>query len=131
MPPNDLSIPDDARLLRRVIPQWIVNDDNTNSKRVTSQAFCNSTGEAGQEEGMSVFLEDVILNEGRSVSSLLTNYETNALIAITAGWVRSWQQGVVRDPISEESSHAQVMGDKNSNTRRKLAKEWVWVIEPK
>ena len=80
MPLNDPSISDDARLLRRIIPEWIVPDENTNSTRVSSQAFSNSTSEDGQEEGMSVFLEAVLVEEGRNVSSLLTGYEKNAII---------------------------------------------------
>lgn len=94
--PDDPSIPDDARLLRRIIPEWIVADENTNSKRVSSQAFCNSSADDGTEEGMSVFLEAVLVAEGRGTDSVLSGYESNALIAMTAGWVRSWQQWVIR-----------------------------------
>jgi hypothetical protein len=128
--PDDPSIPDEARLLRRVIPEWIVVDQNTNSRRISSQAFCNSSADDGTEEGMSVFLEAVLVEEGRGTDSVLRGYESNALIAITAGWVRSWQQWVIRDPLPDESSHAQVMGEKNSNTRRKLARNYEVVRLP-
>jgi hypothetical protein len=128
--PDDPSIPDDARLLRRVIPEWIVADENTNSKRVSSAAFCNSTAEDGTEEGMSVFLEYILIDDARPATSVLVGYESNGLIAQTARWVRTWQQGVVRDPIPEEIAHAQVMGPKNSNTRRKLAKIYEWIFIP-
>jgi hypothetical protein len=126
--PDDPSIRDDVRLLRRIIPEWVVADHNTNSKRVSSAAFSNSSGEHGIEEGMSVFLEDVLAAEGRTPASVLKGYESNALIAITAGWVRSLGQGVVRDPLPDETAHAQVMGDKNANMRRKLAKNYEWVV---
>jgi hypothetical protein len=128
--PDDPSIPDDARLLRRIIPEWIVADENNNSKRVSSQAFCNSSTGDGTEDGMSVFLEPVLIEEARGTDSVLKGYESNALIAMTAGWVRSWQQWVIRDPLPDESSHAQVMGEKNSNTRRKLARSYEWVRLP-
>jgi hypothetical protein len=128
MPNDDPSIPAEARLLRRVIPDWIVPDENTKTKRVSSQAFCNSTG----ENGMSVFLEDALFAEGRDVASVVTgDYASHSLIAVTAGWVRSWQQGVIRDPLPEESSHAQVIGEKNSNIRRKLARQYEWVVGPR
>jgi hypothetical protein len=39
-------------------------------------------------------------------------------------------EGVVRNPLPDESSHAQVMGDKNSNTRKKLSRQYEWVVEP-
>jgi hypothetical protein len=128
--PDDPSIPDDARLLRRIIPEWIVIDQNTHSIRVSSAAFSNSTAEDGTEEGMSVFIEGVLVNCGRSAASVLVEYQTNSLIAIRAGWVRSHQQGVVADPLPDEPAHAQVMGAKNSNTRRKLAKQYEWIVEP-
>lgn len=79
---------------------------------------------------MSVFLEDVIVEDGRAPESVLVGYETNGLIALTAGWVRSFRQGVIRDPIPEEIAHALVMGQKNSNTRRKLARQYEWVVQP-
>jgi hypothetical protein len=79
---------------------------------------------------MSVFLEDVIVQDGRAPESVLVGYETNGLISQTAGWVRSLRQRVVRDPIPEEIAHAQVMGQKNSHTRKRLAKQYEWVVQP-
>jgi hypothetical protein len=128
--PDDPSIPDESRLLRRIIPEWIVSDNNTDTKRVSSQAFCNSTGEDGQQEGMSVFIEPILHEEGRPPESVLTGYESNSLIAQTAGWVRSWRQAVIRDPLPDESAHGLVVGEKNSNTRRKLARQYEWVVPP-
>jgi hypothetical protein len=127
---NDPSIPDESRLLRRIIPDWIVPDHNNNCKRVSSAAFCNSKNEHGEEDGMSVVLEDVLLVQGRLRTSVLTGYESNSLIAQTAGWVRSCDQGVIRDPLPEEPAHGLVVGNKNTAARKRLARQYEWVEPP-
>ncbi len=124
---NDPSIPDSARLLRKIHPDWIVFDLNTKTKRVSSQAFCNSPC----EDGMSVYLESVLISEGRDPPSVLVGFDRDSLLSITAGWARSFAQGVIRDPLPEETAHAQVIGEKSTNTRKKLAKQYEWVVGPK
>jgi hypothetical protein len=124
---NDPSIPDSARLLRKIHPDWIVPDLNTKTKRVSSQAFCNSPG----EDGMSVYLESALISANREPQSVLVGFDMDSLVAITAGWARSLAQGVIRDPIPEEAAHAQVIGEKGANTRKKLAKQYEWVVGPK
>jgi hypothetical protein len=117
MPTDDPSILDKYRLIRRIHPSWIVYDDNLKIRRPSSQAFCNSTG----DEAMSVFLEDVFLESGRGLEHLLAGWPEFALAAITVGCTRTCDQGVVRDPLPDEPSHALVVGRKTTNTRKRIA----------
>jgi hypothetical protein len=80
---------------------------------------------------MSVYLESVLISEGRDPQSVLVGFDRDSRLSITAGWVRSCAQGVIRDPIPEEMAHAQVIGEKGTNTRKKLAKQYEWIVGPK
>jgi hypothetical protein len=117
MPTDDPSILDEHRLIRRIHPSWIIYDDNLKIHRPTSQAFQNSKG----DEAMSVFLEPVFLESGRQLKVLLAGWPEHSLAAVTAGCARACDQGVLRDPLADEPSHSLVVGQKTTNTRKRLA----------
>lgn len=126
---DDSSIPDKARLLRRIPikPSHIVCDPKVEGgMRPSSAAFENHP----DGSPMSVQLEDVLRELGQEPDSALRNHEGFALAAITAGLVRSCNQGVVRNPTGDDPAHAEVVGDKPKSVRKRLAKSAVWVVFP-
>ena len=117
---DDPTIPDEARLWRR-IPQWhFFRDDNLQRVRPASAAFDDDDGP------MSVTLAD----EAADPESVLTGHGGYGLAEITAGLARQCQQGIVRDPLSDNPAHGLVFGRKTSGVKRRLAKECRWVVPP-
>jgi hypothetical protein len=123
---DDSSIPDDARLWRRVPPWHFIFDDNLGRVRPSKAAFDDD--ENGSP--MSVVLADLVLESGRGPEHILIGHDRFALAEITAGLARSKQQGIVRDPVPEEPTHALVFGKKTASVTRALAKGSVWVVPP-
>ena len=123
---DDSSILDDAELWRRV-PSWhIIEDDNQGGKRISSAAFTDHSNGTP----MSVFLGDDVRAAGRSPDSLIDGHIDFCLASVTAGFVRSLRQIVLRRPLPEEPTHAEVAGKKNKSIQRKLAKSATWIIAP-
>jgi hypothetical protein len=79
---------------------------------------------------MSVVLAELVLQSARTPQHILVGYDGFSLVAISAGLVRSKQQGVMRDPLPEEPAHALVFGNKTDSVRRTLAKGSKWIIGP-
>lgn len=120
---DDTSIRDEERLFRRVHVKQLVPDDDTGLARVSSGAF--------KDKDLSVQIESVLTESGRSAESCLRNYEAHKLVSITAANARQFNEAVCRDPLPEEPSHGLVYGSKNnpriSNGISALA---AWVIPP-
>ena len=123
---DDPSIADNADLWRRVPPRHIVDDHNTGGKRISKAAFDDS------DDGspMSVVLAELVLQSARTPQHILVGYDGFSLVAISAGLVRSKQQGIVRDPIPGEPAHALVFGKKTDSVRRALARGSKWIVGP-
>ena len=80
---------------------------------------------------MSVFVENTMIACGQTATALLQDEWANHFVAaITAGWARQCEQGVVPSPTETEPAHADVRGPKPTNMRKKLAKPAEWVIPP-
>lgn len=89
---DDPTIPDEARLWRR-IPHWhFFWDDNLQRFRPASAAFDDD-----DDSPMSVTLAD----DETDPESALTGHEGYGLAEITAGLARQCQQGIVRDPLPD------------------------------
>ncbi len=123
---DDLSIPDDAVLWRRVTPEQCVKDTSSGEYRPSSAAFKDHP----DGSPMSVLLADEVEASGRSAESVLAAYKGYGLVAFTAGLVRELGLGIVRSPLDYEPAHAEVFGRKTRSVRRTLARRCEWVIRP-
>lgn len=123
---DDMSIPDEASLWCRVPPRHFVHDDNLGRVRPSKAAFDDHPNGSP----MSVVLADVVIESGRRPTDILAGHDGFALAAITAGLVRSKQQGIARNPLPAEPAHALVFGRKTGSVKKALAKGSQWVIEP-
>jgi len=128
--PDDLSIPNESNLLRRIPPNHFYFDENENRIRPSSAAFEDDE----DDHPMSVYLSGVLLRENREPSSVLVGHEGYALAAITAGLAREKNQTIHPDPLPDESSHAAVCGDKGRSQktapRKQFALMAVWIVGP-
>ena len=79
---------------------------------------------------MSAYRGDVIESEAGDVRRVMTGHQGYALVALTAGQVRSKLQTVFPDPLPEESSHVKVCGPKTKATRRWFSQQGEWAIPP-
>lgn len=114
---DDLTIMN-GTLLHRWLPRdQIVPDANLGRYRPSTNAFQKTTN----TDGMSVVLGDALAADGRTPSDLVSELRTVA--SLTAGFVRSCDQVVVRDPIDNEPAHGNVVGPDSRGLRKKLACE--------
>ncbi len=123
---DDLTIPNEAELWRRISPRHFVNDENLGRVRPSSAAFDNHRNGSP----MSVYLAAMLAETGRSPDTVLAGHGGYALASITAGLVRECQQGVAREPLENEPAHAVVFGRKTRPVMRRLATTARWVIPP-
>ena len=120
-PENDSSIADEVVLWRRVHPAQIVQDDNLDEMRPSSQAFQNTSG----TNGMSVNIASET-----TIDDTLQGYEDHYIVSLEAGGVRSLGQGVVRNPLPENPAHAEVTGKKKGSIKKRLSEASIWVVSP-
>ncbi len=125
---DDLTIPNDADLLRRIHPNWVVMDDNAGGWRPSSAAFENHRNGTP----MSVYLGEVLVTAGREYEDVIAPFPGHSLAKFTADLARQNDQGIAREPSPEEPAHAVVFGDKPKRVRKALAKaaQWVRLIPP-
>ena len=125
---DDPTIGDDEELWRRIPPLWVIHDDTRGGWRPTSQAFHDHP----DGSPMSVFLASVMLAAQRPPTDAIHGHEHKDfhLASISAGFARSLDQLVVRDPQEDEPAHGSVVGQKKKACR-KLAKAATWVIPPR
>ena len=117
---DDLSIPDEERLLRRVHIQQIVRDDDTGLARVSSGVF--------RDKELSINLESALSDLGGSAESCLQASSAHKLISITAQNARQFNQSVCRDPVPDDLSQGLVYGSKSGSVRDGLRAAADWVI---
>ena len=128
---DDQTINDEDALWRRIPPCHLVDNAETGI-RIASAAFKDHPNGSP----MSVALAKVVAETGRRPEDIVRDHEDFALAAITAGLARRCQQGVARDPLTqeehgiEELAHAVVFGKKTKSISRKLARKASWVIPP-
>lgn len=124
--PDDRTVSDGVALLRRIPPRHFYFDETLNRRRPSSAAFEDDS----DGDPMSVYRGDVIESEAGDIRRVMIGHEGYALVALTAGQVRSKSQTVSPDPLPEESSHATVCGPKTGATRRWFSRQARWVILP-
>lgn len=112
---DDPSIMDTCRLLRRIVQEWWVYDENRGAHRVSSQAFTNHE--------LSVSIGDDLVAEGRRFEDVLERYPAEGLAAITARLAREKAQAIRRDPAPPELCHGLVIGKKTRAVCKAFAQE--------
>jgi hypothetical protein len=118
---DDASIDDDVLLWRRVHPAQVVFNENLNSYRPSSQAFCNTTGTTGMSVNIS--------NE-TTIEDTLKGYEDHGLVSFETRLARQLGQGAVRKPLPDNSAHAEVTGNKSKSVRKKFSIGCSWIVNP-
>ncbi len=127
MPPaNDPSIADSEGLWRRIRPDWVVFDKNTQPPRLRpkSMAFQNYKG----TDAMSVILASARGNDASTAIS--GNHSAYFVVEFTAGFVRGLEQGVVAFDDPDEQGHHHVTGKKTGPVQRRFAADSAWRIAP-
>ena len=130
-PLDDLSIGNDARLIRALSrSKWIV-DDGSGGLRPASGGFQDVTDAEGVK-GMSVFMEDVLTELGLDHTAVQVEFNEHALVVITAGLVRECGLGVVRAPRPGPAgpAHAHVIGKKTPGKQNRLARDCERLVWP-
>ena len=128
LPSDDLSILDRDRLLRRVKPNQLVNESD-GTTRPSSAVF--------RDPELSVNIESVMADQGRSPSEMLDGLAGHCLTSITPGIVREFDRNaqdshpVVRDSDPpNDSAHALVLGKKTKSFRNAMVRGHEWVVRP-
>lgn len=122
---DDLSISDEDELWRRIPRRWIVFDENRGSYRPASAAFDDN-----RDGSMSVFLESVMVEIGRTPEHVLIGHHGYGLCGVAALIVRQQGQIIVRRPTEAEPAHAEVVGHKSQGVTRRISREARWIIQP-
>jgi len=120
--PDDPTLGDAERLLRRVHITFLVPDDDTGFARISSGAF--------RHKELSINIESVLKSEGKTDSACLKDNWAHKLVSITAGTARQHHQTVCRDPdpLNDNLSHGIVWGSKTQHIRDGLRDSADWVI---
>jgi len=117
---DDLSIPDEERLFRRVHLMQLVRDDDTGLARVSSGVF--------KDKELSINIESVLVSTGKSPALCLQSHNAHRLISVTAGVARQFSQALCCDPLPNDLSHGLVYGLKNKGSIHdglRVASAWV------
>lgn len=119
MPPttysDDPSILDTAELWRLVRPDWQV-EDGRGGLRPSSAAFQDPT----DGSPMSVLLADQVKASGRGLKDVLSAFPGYKIASFSAGFARTLDLGIARDPTPQELAHAVVAGKKPKRVRNQL-----------
>jgi hypothetical protein len=117
---DDLSIPNQEILYRRLPPAWLVLGEGGRA-RISSAAF--------KHEELSVFIHSLLLSQQRSPTGALQGFPGQALCSITAGLAREMALGVVYDAEPpNDPAHGLVVGKKTQAVANRLARAAVWVV---
>jgi hypothetical protein len=119
---DDVSIPDEMRVLRRIPPGMTAPKD-ANSRRPSSDNFCNDPEDGS---GTSVDLWDGTEDPLAS----LEGHDGFGLVSITVGEIRATGLGVCPAPLDDNPRHAVIQGRKTDGIMRRLARASVWIREP-
>lgn len=135
MPPDDVTIPDDETLYRRVRGDRIntVFDENLNRLRPSGAALEIA------DDGLSVFLGSVVDQMGLGPDAVADNHADYGVAQCYTGACRALDLGVIRDPIEPavhvcDPAHALVTGEGGRTALKKkaskLARKFTFVVTP-
>jgi hypothetical protein len=125
-PPDDLAIPDEERLYRRLHFGQVSWNSDGSVKKVGKNAFQDSL----DGSPCSIAIGGLLTSNGLEPNDLLAGHEAFGLAVFTAGDARECGFGVVSTPRNNEPAHGDLTGDKDpAGPRRKLAGK-VIVLRP-
>lgn len=116
---DDGSIANDAGLLRRIHPDQVTRDKNTNLERPSSAAF--------KDPRLSVDAESILHANRRDWHFLLAGYPGFSLVRFSAGAARALDLPVVHKPLVDNPAHAEVLGKKTGRIADSLRRASDWV----
>lgn len=120
---DDVTIPDDAELWRRIHPDWIIWDDAVGRRRVSSQAF--------QDHPRSGMMSFCLSSEVEGPHVPLAGHPGYFLVGITAGERRALGFILSRDPpMPGEIGHVWVSGPSKKKRRRPILDACRWIVAP-
>lgn len=126
------AVPDDAHLLRRIRPDWIVAVEG-GGVRVTRQAFQDQRAPDGTE-AMSVYVEEHLVQLGLSAANVLDGHPGYGLVRLPARVVRDLGLKIEWAPVAGDGTrgqaHYHVVGNKSGTIRRRLADECEILVRP-
>ena len=79
---------------------------------------------------MSVYLADVLLENAMSIETILRGHEGYAVASLSAGFVRSRGQGIIRKPLDDDPAHAEGFGPKKQSVRNAFVRNATWDFLP-
>jgi len=117
---DNVSIPDEEMLFRRIHLTCLVLDEDTGLARVSSGAF--------RDTEMSVNIASTLAASGDGPATCLMGYPNHRLVALRSGDARSLGQWICRDPMQKDLSHGLVYGQKSRKTANDLRMHSAWEI---
>lgn len=99
-------------IIRKISSQYIVPNDNTGGKRLSSMAFQPSSDPNG---GMSIDLETNIVAAGLDPKEFIHSPDFVGAVAMKAGDVRNLNLRIGYDPLPENPHHGEVWGNNRPN----------------
>lgn len=124
-------ISNEHHLLRRIMPEQCIFDDNLGRNRPSSAAF----EDCRDGDPMSVFWKERHESEGLDVTQILKGHNGYSVARFTASLTRSLNQILHHDPIEDENpehrqpAHVLVVGKKTKSFSKTIAKESSWEFE--
>jgi hypothetical protein len=113
-------------VIRRVSPQFMVDDPKIQGKRLSSMAFQPSTDNYG---GMSVDLQSLIEEAGLDPRRYVISPPWIGAVRFTAGTLRAEGLKVGYDPLPPENPyHGEVWGNFTRALRKRLAELAEWFV---
>jgi len=125
---EDIDLPDDTELWRRIPSDNYKFDDNLGRLRPKSNAFTDSKNKSP----MSVTVVKLYLGGGKTKEEYIAKFMKNdwGLASITVGLIKELNLEIEFDPNDDDPGHALVKGKKTGKIKRRMAKESKWEVTP-
>lgn len=125
VPHDHEGITADCGIIRRISEYFVVDDDATGQKRISTMAFRASSGDLG---GMSVDIEASIVEAGLDPIAHVTSPTWIGSVRFTAQTLRNEQLKVGFDPIDENPHHGQAWGQFPKSKQKRLRNSCTWYV---
>jgi len=115
---DDPTIGNDEILWRRIVPDWLCRETD-GTVRPAKVAFIDRLSGEVSVHIASIMQDSSLALQGRPQDSL---------VAIRAGLPRSLGLAIVRDPKTEDPSHALICPSPTPGKARQIAKQSTWIV---
>ena len=126
IPHDHDEISSDDQIIRRISKQFLVKDEKTGGRRISSMAFSPSTGPNG---GLSVDLKRQIEEAGIDVRQYVTDARWLGSVYFTAGALRENGFLVGFDPLPSNAYHGEIWGSFPRPQKKKLHQLCRWFVQ--